>query len=52
MKTVKVSQVLSNPSEFDHLKKNARKTIVSNYDLKKVALPKQINLVNTMLGIK
>ena len=37
-----VTDVLNNPEKYSSIKKEARKTIVDNYDLEKVCLPKQI----------
>ncbi len=44
-----VIDALSNPKKYEKLRKNARKTIVDNYDLKKVSLPKQIKLIESLL---
>ena len=44
-----VIDALSNPRKYEKLRKNARKTIVDNYDLKKVSLPKQIKLIESLL---
>jgi len=44
-----VNKVLKNPKKFDKIKKNARKTIVENYDLKTKSLPKQMKLVEDLL---
>ena len=43
------SDVLSNPSKYDKIRKNARKTIIDKYDLKKNILPKQLNLIEGLL---
>lgn len=47
--TKNITKVLANPSKFDHLRENARKTIIDNYDLKKVTMPKHIKLIKEML---
>ena len=47
--SAKVIDVLSNPKKYEKLRKNARKTIVEKYDLKKVSLPKQIKLIESLL---
>ena len=44
-----VNNVLSNPQKYNQIRKNARKTIIDNYDLKKVSIPKQIKIVEEML---
>ena len=44
-----VIDVLNNPDKYKALKKEARKTIIKEYDLKKVCLPKQIKLVESLL---
>tara|TARA_X000000368_G_C23017512_1_gene706435 strand:- start:201 stop:1517 length:1317 start_codon:yes stop_codon:yes gene_type:complete len=45
-----VNDVLSNPKKYEKIKKNARKTIIKNYDLKNNALPKQFNLIKELLN--
>ena len=44
-----VNTVLSNKNNYDKIKKNARKTIIENYDLKKICLPKQIKLIKDLI---
>ncbi len=44
-----VNKVLHNPEKYKKLKKNARKTIIDKYDLRKVTLPKQVKLIEDML---
>ena len=44
-----VNKVLHNPEKYKKLKKNARKTIIDKYDLRKVTLPKQVKLIDTFL---
>ena len=43
------SDVLSNPTKYEKIRKNARKTIIEKYDLKKNILPKQLNLIKGLL---
>jgi len=43
------SDVLSNPSKYEKIRKNARKTIIEKYDLRKNILPKQLNLIEGLL---
>lgn len=45
----KVDEILENREKFDYLRINARKTIVENYDLRKM-LQKQIDLINEVLN--
>jgi hypothetical protein len=47
-----VNDVLHNPEKYKKIKKNARKTIIDKYDLKKVSLPKQLNLIKDLLNEK
>ena len=44
-----VIDVLDNPEKYKLMKKNARKTIINNYDLKSISLPKQLELVESLL---
>ena len=44
-----VNKVLSNRDSYKELKVEARKTIINNYDLEKICLPKQINLIKGLL---
>ena len=44
-----VNTVLSKKNNYDKIKKNARKTIIENYDLKKICLPKQIKLIKDLI---
>ncbi len=46
----KVITVLDNPKKFDKIRLNARKTIIDNYDLRRVSLPKQIKLIESILN--
>ncbi|HYD34122.1 MAG TPA: glycosyltransferase family 4 protein [Methylophilaceae bacterium] len=41
--------VLEDPNAFDHIRRNARKTIVENYDLKSVCLPQQLKLLEEVI---
>ena len=45
-----VNDVLANPDKYQSIRKNARKTIISKYDLNKVCLPEQIKLVEGLLN--
>ncbi|MFA6988540.1 MAG: glycosyltransferase, partial [Candidatus Gastranaerophilaceae bacterium] len=47
----KVDEVLDNKNKFEHLRINARKTIVENYDLKRM-LQKQLNLIDDVIASK
>ncbi len=44
-----VIDVLNNPDKYAAIKKEARKTIIKKYDLNNVCLPKQIELVESLL---
>jgi len=44
-----VCKVLSNPKKYATLGKNARKTIVENYDLKTICLPKQLEYIESLV---
>lgn len=43
-----VTRVLEHPDGFPSLRQRARQTIVENYDLKTVCLPRQVQLVETL----
>ena len=45
----KVIEVLDNKDEFDAIRSNARKSVIKNYDLNTICLPKQIELVESLL---
>ena len=45
----KVIEVLDNKDEFDTIRSNARKSVIKNYDLNTICLPKQIELVESLL---
>jgi len=44
----KIADALANRESLSHIRKNARDTIVKRYDLKKVCLPKQIEMVESI----
>ncbi|OAM51321.1 glycosyl transferase family 1 [Methylovorus sp. MM2] len=44
----KVGKVLKHPEDYAQIRINARKTIVEQYDLKTVCLPKQVELLQTL----
>lgn len=44
-----VTDVLNNPEKYSSIKKEARKTIIDNYDLESVCLPKQIEIFKKLL---
>jgi glycosyltransferase involved in cell wall biosynthesis len=44
-----VSEALESPSQFQHLRENARAHIRKNYDLRTVCLPAQIELIKELL---
>tara|TARA_B100000212_G_C27381371_1_gene537250 strand:+ start:1234 stop:2490 length:1257 start_codon:yes stop_codon:yes gene_type:complete len=44
-----VNEVLSNPDKYLSIKKEARKTILDNYDLETICLPKQIEIFKKLL---
>ena len=44
-----VSKVLKSPEEFSHLRVNARKTMIQNYDLDSVCLPSHVDLIKRAL---
>lgn len=43
-----IDDALSRPSEMQLLRENARETIVKNYDLNNICLPRQIELINSL----
>ena len=45
----KINEVLDNKDDFGKIRTNARKTIIKNYDLDTVCLPKQTELVESLL---
>ena len=47
--SLKVSEILKNPQNFQNIKENARETIIKKYDLRKVCLPKTVKLVKNIL---
>ena len=44
-----VDRVLSDPEEYTDIAKQGRETIIDNYDLNKVCLPKSIELIEKAL---
>jgi glycosyltransferase involved in cell wall biosynthesis len=44
----KVADVLADPASYRHLGLAARRTVVSNYDLRRVCLPRQLALVDQL----
>ena len=44
-----IIEALANPQKYNHLRENARQTIVNNYDFKKNSLPKYVQLINGLL---
>ena len=46
----RVIDALANPRAYSLLRKNARQTIIERYDLQKVALPAQIEVLQQMLA--
>ena len=45
-----VTDVLKNPNKYKKLRKEARNSVIKNYDLKTICLPKQINLIEKLLA--
>lgn len=46
----RVTEALRNKVKFRAMRKAARKTVVENYDLKRVTLPRQLALLESMIG--
>ena len=46
----KISKILDSKDEYEFIKKNARRTIIENYDLHNICLPKQLKLITNLLG--
>ena len=44
-----INKVLDNPESYKNLKKEARKTIINNYDLRTLCLPKQLDIVKKLI---
>ena len=44
----KINDVLDNSDDYNKIRKNARKTIVDNYDLKRICLPKHLDLIKSL----
>jgi len=45
-----VSQVLNSPEHFTQIRQAARISVVKRFDLETVCLPKQIQLIDRLLG--
>jgi len=45
-----VIDCLANPQKYDAIRKAARQSIIKNYDLKTVCLPRQLSLLKKLLG--
>ena len=45
-----VKKILKNPKKYKNIASEARNTIIKNYDIKNVCLPKQIKLVKKIIG--
>ena len=45
-----VNKILKNPKKYEDIASEARNTIIKNYDIENVCLPKQIKLVKKMIG--
>ena len=43
-----INDVLDNNDDYNEIRRNARKTIISNYDLKKICLPKHLDLIKSL----
>ena len=44
-----VTKVLKNVDNYQHIKENARDTIVKNYDLRTICLPQQLSMIEEAL---
>ena len=47
---LKICEVLKNPNQYNLLRKNARDTIVNNYDLNKICIPKYEKLIKSLIN--
>ena len=47
-----VDRVLNHPNRMQAMREEARKTIVDNYDLKTICLPKHLQLIETLAAGK
>jgi glycosyltransferase involved in cell wall biosynthesis len=47
----RVLSALEKPDDYRHLRQNARTHIVEKYDLNRVCLPAQIDLINRVLAL-
>ena len=45
-----VNKILKNPKKYEDIASEARNTIIKNYDIENVCLPKQIKLVKKIIG--
>ena len=45
----RVIEVLEHPEAFTHVRENARRTIIENYDLKTICLPAQLKLLERLM---
>ena len=45
-----VNKILKNPKKYKNIASEARNTIIKNYDIENVCLPKQIKLVKKIIG--
>lgn len=46
----KINQVLDHPDRMQSMRKAARKTAISRYDLQRVCLPQQLELIKSLVG--
>jgi glycosyltransferase involved in cell wall biosynthesis len=45
-----IHQVLEHPNRMQQMRDKARQTIVTRYDLKRICLPQQLELIQTLLS--
>ncbi len=45
-----INMILDNPNNFKSIRKEARKTIIDNYDLRKKCLPRQLEIIEGLLN--
>jgi glycosyltransferase involved in cell wall biosynthesis len=48
----RVDEALSRQKELQPLREKARRTVVDGYDLRRICLPRQLNLVETLAGVQ
>ncbi|MGO1118049.1 glycosyltransferase family 4 protein [Rhodovibrionaceae bacterium A322] len=48
----KVEEVLEDPDQMTHIRENARQFIIDNYDLKRIALPSQLAVIQALIDGK